>query len=69
MLVWMGIDVFDLVAWLLVTSFVMGLWGGLLISMEGTKGVGIGVLFLLVHFFQMSMLTRKTARAIPIMAM
>jgi hypothetical protein len=63
-----GIDVQDLVAWLVVTRFAMGLvlrfWAGI----GGANRVVVGVWSLLVHFFQMSMLIRKRARAIPIMA-
>jgi hypothetical protein len=63
-----GIDVLDLVAWLVVTRFAMGLvlrfWAGI----GGANRVVVGVSSLLVRFFQMSMLIRKRARAIPIMA-
>jgi len=64
----MGMDAFDLVAWLLVTGFMMVLWGGFWIGIGGADGGGIRVSFLLVHFFQLSMPIRKMARAIPIMA-
>ncbi len=68
MLMLIGMDKLDLVAWLVVTGFAMGLWWRLYVSIGGADGVGIGVSVLLVHFLQMSMPIRKMARAIPIMA-
>ncbi len=71
MLIWIGIDAFDLVAWLFITSVTMGLWGWLEVGMGGADGAGrvaTAGFGLLKHFFQISMLIRKMARAIPIMA-
>ncbi len=70
-LIWIGIDTFDLVAWLLVTGVVRGPWVWFGVSIGGADGAG-GVasvgLDLLQHFFQKIMPIRKMARAIPIMA-
>jgi len=68
MLMMMEMDVFNLVAWLVVTGLAMGLVLRSLAGIGGADGVSVGVSFLLMHFFQMSMPIRKITSAIPIMA-
>jgi len=67
MLMLIGMDALDLVAWLVVTGFATGLMLRFWVGLGGANQVGIGVLFLLVHFLQIGMLIRKMARAITIM--
>jgi hypothetical protein len=71
MLIWIGIDSFDLVAWLLVAGVVRWIWGWLWVGIGGDDGAGGGVSRdweVLKNFFQISMPIRKRANAMPIMA-
>ncbi len=71
MLMWIGMDAYDLVAWLLVASVARWIWGWLWVGIGGAEGAGGGVSGVggvLKHFFQISMPIRKRTKAMPIIA-
>ncbi len=66
----MGMDVFDLVAWLLVTGWARcgrGWFGAGIGGANGARRVASVDWVVLKHFFQINMPIRKRARAMPIM--
>ena len=67
----MGMDAFDLVAWLLVAGWARcgrGWFGAGIGGADGAGRVASVDWVVLKHFFQINMQIRKRARAMPIMA-
>ncbi len=63
-----GLNAFDLVALLIGTRLVMGIWLMTGIGVGGADGVGVGVSWLLEHLFQRIMQMMKMASVILIIA-